>query len=73
MREEVVQYIGIAADEQERVCEFRYPLVDVVTAPAHRLVACSNNSRGVAAGDGLDEADGEVEHRAGAAEGYSLD
>ena len=48
-------------------------MVDVVTAPAHRLVACSNNSRGVAAGDGLDEADGEVEHRAGAAEGYSLD
>ena len=37
---EVVQYIGIAADEQERVREFRYPLVEWEMAEADCLAYC---------------------------------
>lgn len=37
---EVVQYIGIAADEQERVREFRYPLVEWKMAEADCLAYC---------------------------------
>ena len=40
MREEVVQYIGIAADEQERVREFRYPLVEWGMTEADCLAYC---------------------------------
>lgn len=37
---EVVQYIGIAADEQERVREFQYPLVEWEMAEADCLAYC---------------------------------
>ena len=60
---------GKMPEKRGEAYETANAMVDVAAALAHRLVVCSDNSRGVETGDGPDEADGGVEHRAGAAEG----